>query len=80
MWEANRLRRKNKVTMTLKTGRFDDIDSAVIISSVSTAVQSFVVERLCTAVLTLLVMTAESMASKRQVLRISMTSFSFLKL
>ena len=33
------LRRKNKVRVNFKTGRFDNIDLAVIISSVSKAVQ-----------------------------------------
>ena len=32
---------RNKATVILKTGRFDNIDSAVIISSASKAVQSF---------------------------------------
>ena len=31
---------KNKVSVSLKTGRFDNIDSAVFISSVSEAVQT----------------------------------------
>ena len=34
------IRRKSKATVNLKTGRFDNIDSAVIISSVSKAVQN----------------------------------------
>ena len=34
------LSRKNTATLILKTGRFDDIDSAVIISSVDKAVQN----------------------------------------
>ena len=35
-----RLRRKSKATLILKTGRFDYMDSAAIISSVSLAVQN----------------------------------------
>ena len=38
--ERNSLRRKSEATVNLKTGRFDDIDLAVIISSVSKAVQN----------------------------------------
>ena len=34
-WNENSLRGKNKDTVILKTGRFDNIDSAVIISIVS---------------------------------------------
>ena len=34
------LRRKNKAAVNLKTGRFDNINSAVIISSVCKAVQN----------------------------------------
>ena len=45
------IRRKNKANIVLKTGRFDIIDSAVIISSVSKAVQ-----------ITLLMTTAECMS------------------
>ena len=52
----------NKTAIILKTGRFDYIDSAVIISSVSNACT---VLALCTALLALLMMTAESMLSKR---------------
>ena len=62
---------KNEVTVHLKTGRFINIDSAVIISSVSEVV------KFCIAVLTLLMMTAESMLS---VLRFTMTLFFLLKL
>ena len=50
--------------LTLKTGRFNVIDSAVIISSVCKAVLQF-----CTALVILLMMTAESMLSIRPVLR-----------
>ena len=55
----NSLRRKNKAIKHFKTERFDNIDSAVIISS-----------QFCTVLLT-----AESMLSKRSVLRITMTLF-----
>ena len=41
IWDENSLRRKNTPTVSLKTGRFDNIDWAVIISSVSKAVQSW---------------------------------------
>ena len=34
------LRRKSKSTVSLKTGRFDNTDSAIIIRSVSKAVQN----------------------------------------
>ena len=34
VWDENSVRRKNKALVILKTGRFDSIDSAVIISSV----------------------------------------------
>ena len=46
----NDLRRKNEVTVNPKTGRFHNVDSAVIISS--------------TVLLKPLMMTAESMVSK----------------
>ena len=52
--------RKNKVLVILKTGRFDNLDTAIIISSVSEAVQS------CT----LLMMSVESMLSKRPLLQL----------
>ena len=38
MWDENSLRRKNKAAVIFKTQRFDFIDSAVIIISVSKAV------------------------------------------
>ena len=37
----NSLRRKNKTTIILKTGRFDNTDSAVFISNISKAVPYF---------------------------------------
>ena len=43
MWDENSLRSKSKATVNLKTGRFDNIESAVIISSVCKAVQNCVV-------------------------------------
>ena len=60
-----------------KTGRFDDINSAVIISSVCKAVQHL---QFCTALHTLLMMTAEFMLSKRPVLRFTAALFFLLKL
>ena len=39
--DENSLRRKNNATVNLKTGRFDNINSAVIINSVSKAVQNW---------------------------------------
>ena len=39
MWNENSLRRKNTTALNPNTGRFDKIDSAVIMSSVSKAVQ-----------------------------------------
>ena len=54
--------------MNFKTGRFDNIDSTVIISSV------------CKEVHTLLMITAESMLSKRPVLRFTVTLLFFLEL
>ena len=52
--------------MVYKTGRCDDIDSAVIISN--------------TVLLTLLMMTAESMLSKHRVSRINVPLFFLLML
>ena len=37
-WDENSLMREKKITGILRTGRFDNIDSIVIISSVSKAV------------------------------------------
>ena len=51
--------KKKKTAVILQTERFDNIDSAVVISSVNF--------QLCTALLTLLMMTAESMLLKRPV-------------
>ena len=64
--DKNSLKRKNKATVILETERYDDMDSAVII--------------VCTAVLTLLMMTAESMLSTVQFLSISGVLFSLHKL
>ena len=76
------LRRKNKAAVNLKTGRFDNINSAVIISSVCKAVQNCKMNLLqfCTALHTLLMMTAEFMLSKRPVLRFTAALFFLLKL
>ena len=60
------LRRKNTAKGVCKTGRFEDIDSAVIISSAFLHV--------------LLIMTAEFMLSKRPVLRIIVALLFFFKL
>ena len=68
-WEENSLRRKNKAALILDIGRFDNIDSAVIIAF-----------QFCAALLTLLMMTVESMLSKRPVSRISATLFFLLQL
>ena len=56
--------------MVLKTGRFDNTDPVVIISSVF---------QFCTASFTLLMMIAKSMLSKRPVLRFTLALF-FLEL
>ena len=74
--------RKNKAAVNLKTGRFDNINSAVIISSVCKAVQNckFCTAQFCTALHTLLMMTAEFMLSKRPVLRFTAALFFLLKL
>ena len=61
------LMRKKKVAVILKTGRFDNIDSPVIIGNVSKAVQ-------------LLFITAQNMLSKRAVLRIIVASVFLFKL
>ena len=63
----NSLRKKNKVTVIRKTARFD-LDSAIIISSVSKAVRLY-----C---LTLLIMIAETMLSIRSVLGITVAFIS----
>ena len=75
-------RKKNKSSVNLKIGRCGNMDSSVIISSVCKAVQNctnknfsqsceFLFLQFCTALFTLLMMTAESMLSKRPVLRFS---------
>ena len=71
--DENSLKRKNQGTVILRTGRFDIMDSAVIISSVSKT--NF---QLCTALLTLLTMTAESMLSKCPVFRIAVALCFFM--
>ena len=38
--QINNLRRKNKASVIHKTGRFDNVDSAVIINTVSKAIQN----------------------------------------
>ena len=58
--QYNKYGRKNKVSVILKTGRFDSIDSAAVIIS----------SMFCTALLTLLMITAESMLSKRKALKL----------
>ena len=40
IWDENSLRRKNTAAVNLKAGRFDNMVLAVIISSVSKAVQN----------------------------------------
>ena len=69
----------------LKIKRLDNINSAVIISSVCEAVQNtisynFQNLQFCTALHTLLMMTAEFMLSKRPVLRFTAALFFLLKL
>ena len=79
------MRRKNKAIVNLKAGRFDNVDSTVIISSVSKAKQNCKLQgdtiafSFFTALLTLLMMTAESMLSKHSVLRITVALFFLLK-
>ena len=69
MWrQPNNFGRKSEATGNLKTGRFDNADSAVIISSVCKVAKNRSLQ-FCTALHTLLMMTAESMLSKRPVLR-----------
>ena len=57
---------RSEYTAVHKTGRFDNLDSVVIISS--------------TALPALLMMTGESMLTKRPVLRIKATLYFLLKL
>ena len=66
--------RIEKQTSIIQPGRFDNIDSGVIISIVSKAVQ----KSFCTALLTLQMMTAESMLSQCPVLGIIVTLFILL--
>ena len=69
------LMKENKVIVILKTRRFDSVDSAVIISSVSKTLQNCKIQ-LCTALLTIVMMTSESMLSKRRVFTITVALFS----
>ena len=66
--DENSLIRESKATVIHKTRRFDNIDSAL--SSVS----------FCTALLTLLMMTTESMQSKDLILRFTVTLLFLLNL
>ena len=66
------LRKKNQTKIILKTGRFDNIKSVVIIISV-------LLTLLRTALLTLLMMTANSMLLERPVLYITAAIFFLLK-
>ena len=68
MWVKNCWKRKNIVAVNLKAGRFYDIDSPVIISSVSKAVD-LLNWKLLKVKLSDLLMTTESVMSKRPVLR-----------
>ena len=67
-----RLSRKNKATAIRESGRFDNIDVAVIISSVSKTVKNLK--------FTLLMITAEYILSKRPVLRFIVVLLFLLKL
>ena len=62
--EENSSRRKSKATVNLKTGRFDNIDSAF---------------QFCTNLLALMMMIAESMMSNRPVLRFTEALLFLLK-
>ena len=73
------LRKTNEATVNLKTGRFDDRDSVVIVSSVSKAVQKNFFQ-LCTASFTLLMMTAVYVLPKPLVLIFTVILFFQLKL
>ena len=66
---------ENKGTQIRKIGRFDDIDSPVIISSACKAIQNSK-----TLFTLLMMMTAESTLSKRPVLKTTVVLFFFLKL
>ena len=63
LFTSCKLRRKSKATVNLKTEPFGNTDPAVIL-------------QFCTTLLTLLMMTAESMMSKRSVLRFTVVYFS----
>ena len=69
---------ENKNVVIFKTGRFDNIDSAVIISSISKVVLMVTVLMVTVLMVTVLMVTAESTLSKGQVLKITVASFSFL--
>ena len=80
-YRKKNLRRKNKISVILTTGRFDNIDLAVITSTVYA--RQYKTEKqlqFCTALLSLLMMTAESMLSQRPVVRITEILFFHLKL
>ena len=72
MGDKNSLKRKNRAVVIFKTERFDNINSAVIIK-VSKEVQN------CLA-LSCLHCTAESMLSKRPVLRIIVALFVLIQI
>ena len=61
---------KNKAAVNLKIGRFDNVESAVIIN----------LFQFCTALLTLLMMTAKSTLSKRPIVKITVALFFLLQL
>ena len=64
---------RKRATIIPKIGRFDNIDSTVIINTVSKVVQNY--SKAVFALLTLFMMTAESIASKGPVLRIIVAIF-----
>ena len=69
---------RKKFTVILKTERFDNLDSAAIISSYAREykIENFSV---CTALSALLMMTAESVLSKCQIIRMIVAYFSSLR-
>ena len=71
LWDEKNIRKKNKAIVNLKTGRFDNMDSTVIISSVKLRLRSFMFPSsfvLPCSLLALLMTTAESMVCERPVL------------
>ena len=72
--ERKQLRRKNKITIIRETERFVNIDSAVI--SIIHQYMQGGVKMKDTSLHILMMTTAESMLSKRPVLRIILTLFS----